>query len=395
MTTFLQLHLLTSYPVSNLNRDDTGRPKTAVYGGAERLRISSQSLKRAWRVSDTYKGSVLPHYGTRSYLFFDGLVDALKEGGMDAAKAYDAALAALGKDKKDGGGKKKSRAVKPPEDEDEESGDGGVAAAMGGKAQKIVLGTLKSGEKDATKTEEAVFLAPEEIERIEAFAAKILKGEKVEASPEDVFVARPQAADIAMFGRMLAASPEYNVDAAVQVSHALTTHGAPVEDDYFTAVDDLQSKDETGAGFISQQEFGAGLFYVYICIDTGILLRNLTPERGVPNVKLAQAAIEGLARAAMQVSPSGKQNSYASRSVASYALAERGDVQPCSLAMSFLKPVAGIDLLSESTKRLVETRDKITRAYGWAEKKSHYSVDVMNGEGTLDGLVSFMKEGAA
>ena len=92
------------------------------------------------------------------------------------------------------------------------------------------------------------------------------------------------AADIAMFGRMLANNPKFNREAAVQVAHAITTHRAMAEDDYYTAVDDLKSRDEAedaGAGFIGVQEFGSGVFYLYVCVDRDLLLRNLKDTRAL------------------------------------------------------------------------------------------------------------------
>ena len=118
------------------------------------------------------------------------------------------------------------------------------------------------------------------------------------------------------------------------------------EDDYYTAVDDLKSRDEpddAGAGFVGVQEFGAGDFYLYVCVDRGLLLRNLGDTRAIRDASLA-----ALVEAAATVAPRGKQSSFASRARAFYLLAEKGSAQPRSLA-AFLKPVTGSDQGGQST----------------------------------------------
>src|SRR5207253_10983299 len=139
--------------------------------------------------------------------------------------------------------------------------------------------------------------------------------------------------DIAMFGRMLADSPKFNREAAVQVAHAITTHRVTVEDDYYTAIDDLKKPEEegdAGAGFVGELGFGSGIFYLYACIDTALLRHNLDGPRA-----LAADACAALVEAAATVSPKGKQPSFAARARAHYVLAEFGTAQPRTLAGAF------------------------------------------------------------
>jgi CRISPR system Cascade subunit CasC len=165
-------------------------------------------------------------------------------------------------------------------------------------------------------------------------------------------------------------------------------HDTPVEDDYFTAVDDLNQLDDTaGAGHIGEAEFGAGLFYTYICINRDLLNENLQSDS-----KLADKAIEALIRAASMVSPTGKQNSYASRSYASYLLVEKSTEQPRSLAAAFFKPVAGKDIFGDSVKNLEELRDRMDDAYGTSFKQSSRSMNVIDGTGSLKDIISFVLE---
>ena len=129
-------------------------------------------------------------------------------------------------------------------------------------------------------------------------------------------------------GRMLADSPDFNREAAVQVAHAITTHKVAVDDDYYTAVDDLKTPaEDAGAGFIGETGFGAGVFYLYINIDRALLLRNLGGDADV-----AKKAIEALVTAAAKIGPRGKSASFASFARAEHILAERGDAAPRTLA---------------------------------------------------------------
>ena len=189
-----------------------------------------------------------------------------------------------------------------------------------------------------------------------------------------------------MFGRMLADSPRFNREAAVQVAHAMTTHRANAEDDYYTAVDDLKSRDEpddAGAGFVGVQEFGSGVFYLYICVDRGLLLRNLDDTRSVRDASLA-----ALVEAAATVAPRGKQSSFASRARAFYVLAEKGSAQPRSLAAAFLKPVTGSDQGGQSIEALERFRDRLDAAYG-ACADDRRTMNVVQGQGTLSDLIEF------
>ena len=203
---------------------------------------------------------------------------------------------------------------------------------------------------------------------------------------DDLLQRTDTAADIAMFGRMLADSPKFNREAAVQVAHAITTHRAIAEDDYYTAVDDLKSReepDDAGAGFVGVQEFGSGVFYLYICADRGLLLRNLGDSRSIRDSSLA-----ALAQAAATVAPRGKRASFASHARAIYALAEKGSGQPRSLAAAFLKPVNGADQAVQSIQAIEDFRSRLDTAYGPCAD-DRYTLNVEQGAGTLSELVEF------
>ena len=347
MADFLQLHLLTAYGPSNLNRDDTGRPKSVLFGGAPRLRISSQSLKRAWRESDAFATGLEGCLASRTQRLGKELCDHLIDSGMEE----DAAL-------------KTARAI----------------AGVFGKIR---------GENDKAPAfiEQLAFISPDEQAAAFALADRALKGEDIGEPDADGLLRRSDtAADTAMFGRMFADAPKFNREAAVQVAHALTTHRAMAEDDYYTAVDDLKSRsepDDAGAGFVGVQEFGAGVFYLYVCVDRGLLLRNLDDTRAVRDAGLA-----ALVGAATTVGPRGKRASFASYARALYAMGEKGAGQPRSLAAAFLKPVSDSDQGRGSIEALEEFRDHLDSAYGnCAEER--YVMNCLTGAGTLAGLTEF------
>jgi len=188
-----------------------------------------------------------------------------------------------------------------------------------------------------------------------------------------------------MFGRMFANTPVYNTEAAVQVSHAITVHDVVVEDDYFTAVDDLNALEtDAGSAHIGQMEFAAGLYYFYICINRDLLIENLMGD-----ANLASRAIAAITEACAKVAPAGKQASFASRAYASYMLAERGSQQPRSLAVAFIKPVKSGDILSTAIGELEETRKKIDKVYGPCCRDAR-SFNTTTGEGSLADLIRFV-----
>lgn len=344
MSRFLQLHLLTSYPPSNLNRDDLGRPKTAVMGGAQRLRVSSQSLKRAWRTSDVFAEAVKGHVGTRTKRLGVELCHALMERGVVEGKAK----------------------------------------AWAGAIAKV-FGDL---EADGLEIKQLAHISPEERQAADALVGVLSeRGDGPTAEELDLLRKQHSATDIALFGRMLASKPSFNVEAAAQVAHAITVHKVAVEDDYFTAVDDLNSRQEDlGAGHLGETEFAAGLFYLYVCINRELLRDNLGGDAALANQTLA-----ALVEAAATVSPGGKQNSFGSRAYASYVLAEKGDRQPRSLSVAFLKPVGGQDMLSSAIKTLEDKRQTMDQVYGPCADAC-YALDAEQGEGRLPDLIRFVTE---
>jgi len=187
---------------------------------------------------------------------------------------------------------------------------------------------------------------------------------------------------------MLASSPAFNVEAAAQVAHAVTVNQVKIEDDFFTAVDDLNTHEEdAGAGHMGDTGFGSGVFYQYICIDRDRLVENLQGDEA-----LARKAIAALTEAAAKVAPTGKQNSFASRAYTSYLLAEKGGQQPRSLSVAFLKPVRGNDLMSDAIAALEKQRDNFDRMYGDCADERR-AMDAHTCEGaTLEEIINFVAD---
>ena len=230
------------------------------------------------------------------------------------------------------------------------------------------------------------FISPAEWRLAEELAAKILAGEDL---PKDkdlkklVLRKADGAVDIAMFGRMLADDAEFNREAAVQVGHAITTHRAQAEEDWYSAVDDLNKAEDTGAGHLGEHGFGSGVYYQYVCVNVDLLVENLDGDAA-----LAAKGLEALARALAVATPTGKQNSHAHHPRAAYIRAERGRQAPRDLTGAFFAPVTEQPWAAQSVKALEEMAEKIDRAYGPASD-DRAVLDVARGLGSLEEIAAF------
>ena len=353
MTTFIQLHLLTAYAPSNLNRDDLGRPKTAKMGNTDRLRISSQSLKRAWRTSDCFYQSLSDHIGVRSRRFArDWVYKPLIDNGISEKIAKESAIKIAGQF-----GKVKNE-----------------------KSPKDPLTNLE--------IEQLVHISNYEQQAIKQLV-DLLISEKREPTDNEVKLLRKEnsSIDIALFGRMLADSPAFNIEAACQVSHALGVSTVTIEDDFFTAVDDLNNNDvDAGSAHLGERGFASALFYTYVCISRDLLLENLNGDE-----VLVEKTLKALTESAAKVAPTGMQNSFASRAYTSYLLIEKGSQQPRSLAVAYFNPIRSQDLVNDAITRLEEQRDKFDKVYGQCAD-SRYVLNSETGEGTLSAALDFVAQ---
>lgn len=351
---FIELHIIQNFAPSNLNRDDTNSPKECEFGGVRRARISSQCLKRAMRWSPVFAQTTKVENGLRTRWLSRRVKDLLIEAGKPADEA--AAVASQ------------------------------FAGVYSGKAE-----TVKGS--DLTRTAVLIYLSPAELRAAAegllaqwpaalAAATKPKDETAQKASPLPNLVKElvkgsqdhTSAPDVALFGRMLANDPRLNLPAACQVAHAISTHRVNVEMDFYTAVDDLQEDEETGAGMMGVTSFNSACFYRYLRVDLKQLLRNLDGE-----TELAARTLEGCLRAALAAVPTGKQNSSAAYNPPSFALAVvRTDGQGWSLANAFEKPVASGregGLVHRSVEALVRYFLDIERIYGGGGQTTVLALD--------------------
>lgn len=366
---FVEFHALTSHAPSNLNRDELGTPKTALFGGARRLRISSQCLKRTWRTSEFFRGELSEELlGIRTNRLPEIVRDELgKELKEPVKEGLLALLMSIGT------GDSKSKA---PDDDD---GDADVEDGEG-------EGSAELGAGDA-HTKHLLFLSRQEISAVKEFArdhredlaelfennpakGKAAKKKTVSKTKLDkirkVFAVhmrercRRNAVDVALFGRFVTSDDIPTIDAAMQVAHALGTQKVEVEYDYFSAVDDLATG--TGAGHIGESEFASSVFYKYAVCDLRQLHDGLDGDGA-----LAARAMRAIALAVARAVPIGKKNSTAPQNPADYLeVVVRRDA-PVSLANAFLKPVvptSQADVMDESIRLLRAQAFRYDGAYG-------------------------------
>jgi CRISPR system Cascade subunit CasC len=309
---FLQIHTLTAYPASLLNRDDAGLAKRIPFGNAIRLRVSSQCLKRHWREDLTARLPDIPDgYRTRSFFTRTVLPKAVAQG-VDETLAF-ALIEPLAKTVIDGGVK--------------EGGDLNQPILFGAREADYFAQMLV----DAARQENPAKALEERL--------------KSKDEQENLKAMSKSAAGLtaALFGRMVTSDLLARVDAPVHVAHAFTVHAANTEMDYFTVVDDLNRDDETGAAHANQTELGAGLYYGYVAVDVPLLISNLTGcEAKVwreQDPALAKRVLATLMDTLLRQSPGAKKGSTAPYAWADFLLLEAGREQPRTLANAFLEAV--------------------------------------------------------
>lgn len=329
----VELHLIQNFAPSCLNRDDTNSPKDCEFGGHRRARISSQCIKRSIRKSDIFRETV-EQVGTRTKLLLEQLKLRLTSAGRKANEI-----------------------------------DNIVPTFVASLVSKL----------DKEKTAVLLYLGDDEIDRMKDFllrhweklsAATQKSTEEAEAALNDIykesakdFKSGSKAADIALFGRMMAEHPAMAVEAACQVAHAISTNKVLMDMDFYTAVDDLQPEAETGAGMMGITGFNSSCFYRYSLVDLGQLKENLGGDE-----KLARKTLEAFLRASVTAIPTGKQNSMAAQNQPDAILAiVRDKGAPISLANAFATPVhptSQKSLVQVSIEAIDSYWGKLTKVYG-------------------------------
>ncbi len=348
---FLQIHFLTSYHASLLNRDDAGLAKRITFGGTPRIRVSSQSQKRHWREWLQENTDVSSAWRTRNF-FGRVLVDRVKEHGVEAEIAHDLVHTLATRVLHASGG---NSAIDPD------------SLTM---KQPVLF-----GEPEARYFTSIIIEAARFGDRAAAELSARIEREKTNFSAmmRQNGLHDPAAGfEGALFGRFVTSDVLARVDAPVHVAHAFTTHALETEVDYFTVVDDLARNDETGAAHANDMELGSGIFYGYVVVDIPLLISNLTGCTRSQWQKQDWAGsadlLNLLLHAVAEVSPGAKLGSTAPYARAQCVVLEVGRAQPRSLANAFLKPIrlgsTGADPIAQSIDAMAKHLTGIERMYG-------------------------------
>ncbi|AXR74411.1 MULTISPECIES: type I-E CRISPR-associated protein Cas7/Cse4/CasC [Auritidibacter] len=345
MTLYIDLHAIQTVPPSNINRDETGAPKTATFGGVPRHRVSSQAWKRAIR-KDFKERLPQDQLGVRTKRVISKIVvrtqELVVERGLDES---DWSAERIGE----------------------------IAEAIL-KAGKITV--EKKDKKSETDNEDLtelpqsrylIFLSDQQITNV---ARAILEDpdQKWTKKVVDPLLDQDHSVDIAMFGRMIADEPAYNVDAAVQVAHAIGVGPSEPEFDYFTAVDDeVEDAEETGAGMIGTVQMMSSTLYRYATVSVDSLLANLG------DAEVTKAAVEAFIQAFIQSLPSGKINTFANQTLPELVVVSLRNDRPVSYVNAFEEPVLGDadgGRRHETVRRLVDEERGLEEMYGMSPTKS-------------------------
>ena len=386
----IEIHALQNFVPSNLNRDDTGAPKDAFFGGYRRARISSQCAKRAIR--EFFKTQQLfpkNQLATRT----NQLLDMLRVRLADRGRPEEAIPVAVAKTLAAG---KMALSSKKDREEDTEyliflgaNEIDALAELIDTHFDELVPKALLTQASDKTDAPTKKLTAAQK------------KAEAKKAAPKAIVDQLPKlldggkAADLALFGRMLADLPSRNVDAACQVAHAISTnHLKSMEMDYFTAVDDEKERRrkigenvDAGAGMIESTGFNSACYYRYANLDLGQLTANLQGDK-----ELVQTTVRAFLTAFVHAVPTGKQNSFAAHQPPSFVLITVRTGGPVSLANAFVKPInptKGNDLITDSIAAIDQHYGDLTAMYGDGGLKTAMVVALGETQKKLQNLKSF------
>lgn len=345
MTTFVDVHVLQSVPPSCINRDDTGSPKTAVYGGVRRARVSSQAWKRATR-KDFETTLDTAELGVRTLRVVELVADELEKSGIGPDDAVTLAQAAV-----------EATGLKVGKD----SKSGKVVTSY------LVLVSRQQASTLARLAESALKDADGDVKEAVSSVTKNKKAAKAALDGTN-------SIDLALFGRMVADDADLSVDAACQVAHAISVHASETEFDYFTAVDDLKARQDdqdepadAGAGMIGTVEFTSSTLYRYATINVDELVENLGDRT------MAERAVAAFIRSFSRSMPTGKANTFANHTLPDAIAVTIRDDHPLSLVGGFESPV-----LAEGSGGFVAPAAKAMRAQAAALDKA-YGSELANG----------------
>jgi len=384
----IEIHVLQNFASSNLNRDDTGTPKDCELGGVRRARVSSQCLKRAMR--DAFDLRLIPpdQRAVRTKRLVESVADIVfKTNAIEIERAKKAVLAALA-----------GASVKAdPKDWKTEyllfvpsrllnALAGIVASNIDALAPKGGSESEAATSVDAPVLDNVPVAADAGGKKTKRLTAKQAKAIAKEAVPKAVIEAveriledGSRTPELALFGRMIADAPGWNVEAACQVAHAVSTHRVSMEFDFYTAIDDLKKDDTAGSDMMGTISFNSACFYRYLVVDTDALTKNLGSDEAAK--VQARDTLAALVHAAVVAIPTGKQNSMAAHNLPSFVLVDvREGEESRSLTNAFVDPVrpnagdAG-DLVSQSISKLGKHLAALDKVYGTKGRRSFLPPD--------------------
>ncbi len=355
----IEIHMLKNFAPTNLNRDDTGSPKTCMFGGVQRGRISSQCLKYSWRTASILQNAVgEKNIACRTRKMPDLIEEELLK--RDVNKEYipiiKKALTDFGKSDKKGkdekSDKKKEKAIQTAQ-----------IIAYSAEDIQTIADLIITELKDCKN-----------INEVKKFDVKKLQEDMSESTNRAVTL------DMALFGRMVTSKALVNVEASMQVAHAISTNRVFMESDYFTAVDDLinESDTETGSAMIDDIDYNSSCYYIYASLDTDKLYENLVNNSD--RDEIIKTVVPELVRTMALTNPSGKQNSFGGHSLPSAVLVECKECHiPVSYANAYeepVKPTGGHGLIHPSVVRLMKECEKTAELYGIPVEKRLWFTNV-------------------
>ncbi|NUW33850.1 type I-E CRISPR-associated protein Cas7/Cse4/CasC [Nonomuraea sp. SMC257] len=366
--TVLELHVLQTVPPSCLNRDDTGTPKSAIYGGVRRARVSSQAWKRATRRAfhDLLDPAEL---GVRTRRVAELLGERIMrlDAAIEQAEAWTLAAET-------------------------------IQLATGAKIERPKRKAAE--EESAPESKYLMFLSAHQLDGLAELAVK------AHGAPKDYFkdkAVKDQArriaktrhsADIALFGRMVADEADINVDAAAQVAHAISVHQVENESDFYTAVDDYKKRetDDLGAGMIGTVEFNSATLYRYAALDVDLLGKNL--GKGLrddqPAVEPLRRAVEAFVEGFLTSLPTGKLNTFGNHTLPDAVVVKVRSSRPINCAAAYEEPCRAEPEIGghvrQASERLASYLPEVERVYGVADEGPSWVLRVGKNTEALSGL---------
>ena len=365
----VEIHCLRNYPATNLNRDDSGAPKTCLFSGVQRGRISSQCLKRAIRNSPVFQHEVgLQNIGVRTRRLPEIIANRLMNDGIseDFANAVKLIITKLGTKET-----KEEKEAKKEEAESKETKPAKIAKAPAKTSKK------KKEDDKENITNQIVLYSKEDIEAVYEKCLEAVKSCKSAAEFSKKYSRienlmkdckpRPVSVDIALFGRMVTSDAFANIEGSMPFAHAFSVNKVTQESDFFTAMDDMMHMaSDNGSAMMDDIDFNSSCYYHYLQLDLNVLLQNLSLSEDP--VDLVKTVVPAFLKAYTFTNPTGKQHSFAGYTLPSALMIEIKEYPvPVSYANAFSKPISAThehDLVTNATKKLVEFTKEADKKFG-------------------------------